>query len=73
MSHGFAIEQFMKIFHPLKSYDTVDYCSISLGVRRSAGDEGEEVQEGVCMGWKLKLSSDSSHIGLCKSSMIELI
>lgn len=60
----------MNIFYPFKNYDAVDYCSISLGVKKS---ERSEAQEGVYKGWELKLSSDSSHIGLCKSSLIEVI
>ena len=63
----------MKIFHPLMSYDTVDYCSISIGVKKSSSGDECVTQEGSYKGWELKLSSDSSHVGLCKSSLIELI
>ncbi len=56
------------MFHPHKSYVSVDYCSISLAVRKKGAATGE----GTYGEWELKIASDATHIGLEKSMMIDL-
>ncbi len=58
----------MTVFHPHKSYVSVDYCSISLAVRKKGAATGE----GTYGEWELKIASDATHIGLEKSMMIDL-
>lgn len=58
VSHGFSVEEMLHIFHPAKSYISVDYCSISLAVKSENGS------------WNLKIASDASHVGLAKSETI---
>ena len=41
VSHGHSAEEFMRLFNPDKQLDSVDYCAISLAVKKSFGEADE--------------------------------
>ena len=69
----------MRLFNPTKQLASVDYCAISLAVKRSFKEadefpDDEEIppagKDGVYGPWRLKLTSDARHIGLGKACLI---
>ena len=69
----------MRLFNPDKQLDSVDYCAISLAVKKSFGEADEfpenippAGEDGAYGPWRLKITSDARHIGLGKASLISV-